>query len=132
MRHIAITKAISTVLTAGIMTGMIFPFAAEKHETIGLIKALRSDNLGRRVSAAHILAENGEVKAIKPLIRMLKSDHKYSARFSAAVALAQISDKKALKALKFSAKYDRNENVRTVAGDAIFEIERLDLILAVK
>ena len=132
MRHTAITKAISTVLTAGIMTGMIFPFAAEKHETIRLIKALRSDNLGWRVSAAHILAENGEVKAIKPLIRMLKNDHKYSARISAAVALAQISDKKALKALNYSARYDRNENVRIVAEDAIFEIERSDQILAMK
>ena len=132
MQRTKITKAILAVLTAGMIMGAVFPVAAEKHETIRLIKALRSDNLGRRVSAAQKLAENREVKAVKPLIRMLKNDLESFARFSAAVALAQISDKKALKALKYSTRYDRNENVRTVSGDAIFEIERLDLILAVK
>lgn len=132
MQRTKITKAILAVLTAGMIMGAVFPVVAEKHETIRLIKALRSDNLGQRVSAAQILAQNGEAKAVKPLIRMLKKDLKYFARFSAAVALAQISDKKALKALKYSAKYDRNEDVRTVAGDAIFEIERSDPILAVK
>ena len=124
MQRTTITKVIITVLAAGMITGVAFPFAAEKYQTIRLIKALRSDNLGLKVGAAQILAENRELKAVKPLIRMLKRDLKYFARFSAAVALAQIGDKKALRALKFSARYDRNENVRTVAEDAIFEIER--------
>ncbi len=124
MQRTTITKVIITVLAAGMIMGVAFPFTAEKYHTIRLIKALRSDNLGLRVGAAQILAENRELKAVKPLIRMLKRDLKYFARFSAAVALAQIGDKKALRALKFSARYDRNENVRTVAEDAIFEIER--------
>ena len=132
MKRTTVTRTISAMLTAGMILGAVIPVAAEEDETTRLIKALRAENLGRRVSAAHILGENKEVRAVKPLIRMLENDIKYSARVSAAVALAQIGDKKALSALKNSARNDKDGNVRTVARGAIFEIERSDVKLAVE
>ncbi|MCH8304557.1 MAG: HEAT repeat domain-containing protein [Candidatus Marinimicrobia bacterium] len=130
MKRGTVTKAILTLLAVGMITGAVYPYAAEKHETIWLIKTLRSENLGMRVSTAQILAQNGEKKALKPLIRMLKKDVSDFARFSAALALAQLGDINALDALKFSGRYDRNENVRSMAEDAIFEIKRSEVILA--
>ena len=127
MKRTTVTRTISAMLTAGMILGAVISVAAEEDETTRLIKALRADNLGRRVSAAHILGENKEVRAVKPLIRMLENDIKYSARVSAAVALAQIGDKRALSALKNSARNDKDGNVRTVARGAIFEIERSDV-----
>ena len=127
MKRTTVTRTISAMLTAGMILGAVISVAAEEDETTRLIKALRAENLGRRVSAAHILGENKEVRAVKPLIRMLENDIKYSARVSAAVALAQIGDKEALSALKNSARNDKDGNVRTVARGAIFEIERSDV-----
>ncbi len=132
MKRKTLTRTISAMMTAGMILGAVIPVAAEEDETTRLIKALRADNLGWRVSAAQILGENKEERAVKPLIRMLQKDLKYSARVSAAVALAQIGDKKALRALKNSARNDRNGTVRTVARGAIFEIERSDVKLAVE
>ena len=132
MKRTTVTRTISAMLTAGMILGAVISVAAEEDETTRLIKALRAENLGRRVSAAHILGENKEVRAVKPLIRMLENDIKYSARVSAAVALAQIGDKEALSALKNSARNDKDGNVRTVARGAIFEIERSDVMLAVE
>ncbi len=127
MKRTTETRTISAMLTAGMILGAVIPVAAEEDATTRLIKALRADNLGRRVSAAHILGENKEVRAVKPLIQMLENDLNYSARISAAVALAQIGDKKALSALKHSAINDSDGNVRSVARGAIFEIERSDV-----
>ena len=127
MKRTTLTRTISAMLTAGMILGAVIPVAAEEDATSRLIKALRADNLGRRVSAAHILGENKEARAVEPLIRMLENDLKYYARISAAVALAQIGDKTALRALKHSAIYDSDGNVRTVARGAIFEIERSDV-----
>ena len=132
MKRTMVTRTITAMLTAGMILGAVIPVAAEEDESTRLIKALRADNIGWRVSAAQILGENKEVRAVKPLIRMLQKDLKYSARVSAAVALAQIGDKKALRALKKSARNDRNGTVRTVARGAIFEIERSDVKLAVE
>ena len=132
MKRTTLTRAISAMMTAGMILGAVIPVAAEDDETGRLIKALRADNLGWRVSAAQLLGENKEERAVKPLIRMLQKDLKYSARVSAAVALAQIGDKKALRALKNSARNDRNGTVRTVARGAIFEIERTDVKMAME
>ena len=132
MKRTTLTRAISAMMTAGMILGAVIPVAAEDDETGRLIKALRADNHGWRVSAAQLLGENKEERAVKPLIRMLQNDLKYSARVSAAVALAQIGDKKALRALKNSARNDRNGTVRTVARGAIFEIERTKVRMAMK
>ena len=99
------------------------PCDGRKSDTKKLIKALTSDNLGWRVSAAQILGDNQEERAVKPHIRMLNNDFSYAARLSAAVALAKIGDKKAIRALKKVSKHDRNQTVRTVALGALSVLE---------
>ena len=130
MKRAKFTTVMSAVLTAGLILGAVNLATAEENEASRLIKALRSDNLGWRVSAAQLLGDNQEVSAVKPLIRMLKSDYSYAARVSAAVALAKIGDKKALRALKRVSKHDRNQTVRTVALGAYEVLENSGTQLA--
>ena len=106
------------------------PCDGRKNNTKNLIKALMSDNIGWRVSAAQILGDNQEERAVKPLIRRLNNDISYAARISAAVALAKIGDKKALRALKKVSKHDRNQTVRTVALGAYSVLEESGAQLA--
>ena len=110
-------------INGGIDSGSGQPCDGGKNNTKKLIKALTSDNLGWRVSAAQILGDNQEERAVKPLIRMLNNDISYAARISAAVALAKIGDKKAIRALKKVSKHDRNQTVRTVALGALSVLE---------
>ena len=130
MKHAMLTRVMSAVLTAGLILGAVNLATAEKNDTKRLIKALTSDNLGWRVSAAQILGDNQEETAVKPLIRMLNNDFSYAARVSAAVALAKIGDKKALRALKRVSKHDRNQTVRTVALGAYDVLENSNAQLA--
>ena len=123
MKRAMLTTVMSAVLTAGLILGAVNLATAEENEASRLIKALRSDNLGWRVSAAQLLGDNHEERAVKPLIRMLNSDYSYAARLSAAVALAKIGDKNALRALKRVSKHDRNQTVRTVALGAYGVLE---------
>lgn len=130
MKSAMLTTVMSAVLTAGLILGAVNLATAEKNDTKRLIKALTSDNLGWRVSAAQILGDNQEERAVKPLIRMLNNDFSYAARLSAAVALAKIGDKKALRALKKVSKHDRNQTVRTVALGAYEVLENSNAQLA--
>ena len=120
----------SAVLAVGLTVGAVNLATAEKNNTKKLIKALTSDNLGWRVSAAQILGDNQEERAVKPLIRMLNNDFSYAARVSVAVALAKIGDKKALRALKKVSKHYRNQTVRTVALGAHEMLENSNAQLA--
>ena len=130
MKRATVTTVMSAVLTAGLILGAVNLAAAEENDTSRLIKALKSDNLGWRVSAAQLLGDNGETRAVKPLIKMLKTDYSYAARVSAAVALAKIGDKKALRALKRTSKHDQNQTVRTVALGAFGVLEKSNVQLA--
>ena len=130
MKRAILTTRMSAVLAAGLTVGAVNLATAEKSDTKKLIKALTSDNIGWRVSAAQILGDNQEERAVKPLIRMLNNDFSYAARLSAAVALAKIGDKKALRALKKVSKHDRNQTVRTVALGAHEMLENSSAQLA--
>lgn len=130
MKHAMFTTVMSAVLTAGLILGAVNLATANENETSRLIKALRSDNLGWRVSAAQLLGDNQEERAVKPLIRMLQRDLSYAARVSAAVALAKIGDKKAMRALKRVSKHDRNQTVRAVASGAYAVLEKSGTQLA--
>ena len=130
MKRAILTTLMSAVLAAGLTVGAVNLATAEENDTKRLIKALTSDNLGWRVSAAQILDDNQEERAVKPLIRMLKNDFSYAARVSVAVALAKIGDKKALRALKKVSKHDRNQTVRTVALGAREVLENSNAQLA--
>ncbi len=122
MKHATYTKVIAAFLTAGMILGAANLVAAEENDTSRLIKALRSKNIGWRVSSAQLLGKQKETRAIKPLTKMLNNDISYAARMSAAVALAKIGDRSALKALKKAAKFDRDQTVRTVALGAYYEL----------
>ena len=130
MKRAMLTTVMSAVLTAGLVLGAVNLAAAEDNEATRLIKALTSKNLGWRVSAAQLLGDNHEERAVKPLIKMLNTDYSYAARVSAAVALAKIGDKKALKALKRISKHDRNQTVRTVALGAFEVLENSNVQIA--
>ena len=132
MKRAKFTTVMSAVLTAGLILGAVNLATAKDNEASKLIKALRSDNLGWRVSAAQLLGDNQELRAVDPLIRMLNTDFSYAARVSAAVALAKIGNKKALKALKRVSKHDRNQTVRTVASGAYLVLEENLTQLAAK
>jgi len=132
MKRAMLTTVMSAVITAGLILGAVNLATAEDNETSRLIKALRADNLGWRVSAAQLLGDNEEARAVKPLIKMLYTDFSYAARLSAAVALAKIGDKKALRALKMAAKHDQNKTVRTVALGAYAVLENSTVQLVSK
>ena len=88
-----------------------------------LINALKDDNQGIRTSAAQLLGERKVEAAVKPLIKMLKTEKRYGCRIIAAKALYDIGDKKALPALKKLAKHDVNKTVRRVATAIVQEME---------
>ena len=132
MKRAILTTVMSAVLAVGLILGAVNLATAGKNDTKRLIKALTSDNLGWRVSAAQILGDNKEKRAVKPLIKMLNNDFSYAARVSAAVALAKIGDKKALRALKKVSKHDRNQTVRTVALGAHEVLENSNAQLALE
>jgi len=88
-----------------------------------LINALKDDNHGIRTSAAQLLGERRVEAAVKPLIKMLKTEKRYACRIIVAKALYDIGDKKALPALKKLAKLDRNKTVRRVATAIVKEMQ---------
>lgn len=84
-----------------------------------LINALKDENVGIRTSAAQLLGERKTEAAVKPLVKMLKTEKNYAARIVAATALYQIGDEKALPFLKEAAKKDKNLTVRHVVAGIV-------------
>ena len=88
-----------------------------------LINALKDDNNGIRTSAAQLLGEREVEAAVKPLIKMLRTEKQYGCRIIFAKALYDIGDKQALPALKKVAKHDVNKTVRRVVAAIVKEME---------
>jgi len=88
-----------------------------------LINALNDDNVGIRTSAAQLLGERKVVQAVKPLIKMVKSEKNSSARIMTAQALYKIGTQKAYDALQEVAQKDTNKTVRHVAFSLAKEME---------
>ena len=88
-----------------------------------LINALKDNNYGIRASAAQLLGERKVEAAVKPLIKMLKTETLYACRIVAAKALYDIGDKQALTALRKVAKFDRNKTERHVAAAIVKDME---------
>lgn len=91
------------------------PDATEQEYNQFLIKALKDSNVGIRASAAQLLGDRKVQDAVKPLLKMLKSEKNNSAKIVAALALYKIGEEKALPELKQLAKCDRCKTVRHVA-----------------
>ena len=92
-----------------------------------LIDLLKDGNSGIRSSAAQLLGERKIEQAVKPLIKMLKSEKDYKARIVAAIALFKIGAAEVLPVLKKVAQYDQNRTVRRVATGLVEEFENLKL-----
>lgn len=92
-----------------------------------LIQSLKNENIGIRTSAAKLLGERKVQAAVDPLLKMLKTEKKYSARIVAALALYQIGDEKALPALKKVAAKDRNKTVRHVVTPLVLEMQNVQV-----
>jgi len=88
-----------------------------------LINALNDDNIGIRTSAAQLLGERKVEQAAKPLIKMVKSEKRSSARIITAQALYKIGTQKAYDALQEVAQKDKNKTVRHVAFSLAMEME---------
>lgn len=123
MKQAMKARVMSAILMAGMALGAVTLVAAEKNETVNLIKTLSSENLGLRTSAAYLLGEYEDTSAIGPLIAMLQNDSEYSARTSAAIALLRIGDVSAIIALKNSSMNDSNDIVRSVANEAYIMLQ---------
>lgn len=118
MKRATKKMVMSTILMGGMVLGAITLVAAEENDNSSLIEALNSENLGWRVSAAHLLGEYEDTSAVEPLIEMLRYDIGYTARSSAAIALLRIGDVRAIAALRNAANNDSNNMVRSVANEA--------------
>lgn len=123
MKQTMKARIMSAILMAGMVLGAITLVAAEKNNSLNLIEALNSENLGQRINAAHRLGEYEDTSAVEPLIAMLQNDSEYSARTSAAIALLRIGDIRAIVALKNSSMNDSNNIVRDVANEAYIMLQ---------
>ena len=123
MKQAMKARIMSAILMAGMVLGAVTLVAAEENNTLNLIKALGSENLGLRIGAAHRLGEYEDTSAVGPLIAMLQNDSEYSARTSAAIALLRIGDIRAIVALKNSSMNDSNNIVRSVANEAYIMLQ---------
>jgi len=93
-----------------------------------LIKCLKDENIGVRTSAAQLLGERKAETAVKPLLRMLKSEKRYCARIVAALALYRIGDEKAIPALEKVACKDKCKTVRRVTTAIVQEMQKIQLV----
>ena len=123
MKQAMKARVMPAILMAGMVLGAVTIVAAEENDTVRLIEALNSENLGQRISAAHLLGEYEDTSAVRPLIAMLQNDSEYSARTSAAIALLRIGDIRAIAALKKSSLNDSNNIVRSVANEAYIMLQ---------
>ena len=82
-----------------------------------LMSGLASDNKGLKESAAFMLGEEKAIRAVVPLMQMLRSDgSEESSRIVAALSLCRIGDPRGTYAVKQAAKFDGNERVRTLCA----------------
>ena len=92
-----------------------------------LINALQDENIGIRTSAAQLIGERKVVKAVEPLVKMLKSEKNSSARIVYAMALYQIGDEKATAALKEAVIREKNKTVKRVVTAMVQKLESVEL-----
>lgn len=100
---------------------------SEKEYNQYLVNSLKDENIGIRTSAAQLLGERKVQEAVEPLIKMLKSEKRYSARIVVALALFNIGDQKALPELEQLAKKDKCKCVRVVATGIVLKMQTLEV-----
>jgi HEAT repeat protein len=119
--------SLALVLTVLLSSVLLANPLGDKEYDQYLIKALQDENIGIRASAAQLIGERKVVEAVKPLVKMLKTEENTSARIIAAMALYQIGDEKATVALKEAAANDKNKTVRRVVSAMVQKLESVEL-----
>jgi len=119
--------SLALVLTMLLSSILLAHPSGDKEYDQYLMKALQDENIGIRTSAAQLIGERKVVEAVKPLVKMLKTEENTSARIIAAMALYQIGDKNAKVALKEAASKDKNKTVRRVVSAIVQKLESVEL-----
>jgi len=88
-----------------------------------LIKALKDNNIGIRASAAQLLGERQVKEAVKPLVRMLKSEDNYAIRIVVALALHKIGDESVIPIFKDCLRRDKCKTVKHVLAGLVENME---------
>lgn len=123
-----VTKlGLALVLTVFLSSVLLAHPLNDKEYDQYLIKALQDENVGIRTSAAQLLGERKVVEAVKPLVKMLKTEENTSARIVVAMALYQIGGKKATVALREAAAKDKNKTVRRAVSAIVYKLEAVEL-----
>jgi len=119
--------SLALVLTVLLCSVLLAAPSEDKEYDQYLINALQDENVGIRTSAAQLLGERKVVEAVKPLVKMLKTEENTSARIVVAMALYQIGDEKATEALKEAATKDKSKTVRRVVAAMVQKLESVEL-----
>jgi len=128
MKRILNVKVL-TLLTLLVVMSMGVSFAKEVSEYDRyLIERLNDENIGVRASAAQLLGKRKVDAAVKPLVKMLKSEECYACRIVAARALYQIGDEDVLPLLKKVAVKDKNKTARLVVTALVNEMENVKYV----
>ena len=120
---ISLILTLALVITVFISSAGLSEEMNEKEYNKYLIKALKDQNVGIRVSAAQLLGERQAKEAVKPLIKMLKSEKNYAVRIVAALALHKIGDERVLPIFKDCLKRDKCKTVKHVLAGLIVNTE---------
>ena len=81
-----------------------------------LMNGLTSQNRGLKESAAFMLGEEKAIRAVVPLMQMLRGGQEESSRIVAALSLCRIGDPRGVYAVKQAAKFDESDRVRTLCA----------------
>jgi len=119
--------SLAFILTCFAMTSVLAQQPDDENYDQYLLRCLKDENLGIRASAAQLLGERKVEAAVKPLIKMLKTEKTYNVRLVAAIALYKIGDERAIPELKKLAFSDHRKTVRHVAAAIVQEMKTIQL-----
>ena len=99
-------------------TDMVQDSPAATREMIvrNLMSGLASRNTGERESAAFSLGEEKVIRAVVPLMKMLRDSEEESSRIVAALSLCRMGEPRGVYAVRLAARFDRSERVRTLCA----------------
>lgn len=118
------TKIISIILISvlllsspAVANNSIDPAVKANYKTIeaNLLKGLKSENEGLRISCAYYLGEYKANNAVLDLLRILRNDDSYSARIVAALSLIKIGNKQAVYMVRRTSLFNEFEGVRKMS-----------------
>lgn len=99
-------------LTGGIISAQETDKKISNEQIIeNLIKGIKSDNQGLRVSAAYYLGENRSSEAVELLMQMLREGNDYSERLIAALSLYKIGDERGIFLIKRIAELEEDSQI---------------------